>query len=1080
MPLHFVPNEGQVDGPAAFYVQGSDKTIYFAAEGLTFVLSRPLESTSARSDGMLNPTGPRARKTRMLGVEGSGGAGGGPAGFPSERWVVKLDFVGANAEAIPVSLEESGALISYFKGKPEDWKTGLPASSKIVYRGLWPGIDLLYYGTMDRMKYEFIVYPGADPSRIKLAYRGAESVTLTDEGRLAIATPVGGFEDDVPVAWQEVGGIRPDVAVAYVLDAEEAVPGGQRHVYGFEVGEYDESLPLVLDPAVLVYCGYIGGSGSEDGTGIAVDSPGNAYVTGITWSTEATFPVVVGPDLTINAGVYDCDAFVAKVNAEGTALVYCGYIGGSGFDYGYGIAVDGSGNAYVTGETKSWEDTFPVVVGPDLTYNGGWYDAFIVKVNADGTALVYCGYIGGWYMDGSHGIAVDGSGNAYITGYTESTEYEGFPVIVGPDLTYNNSHPGYDFDAFVAKVNADGTALVYCGYIGGSSSDFGHGIAADGSGNAYVAGETYSWDDTFPVVVGPDLTSYRNPTGDAFVTKVNASGTALVYCGYISGFENDYGYGIAVDRWGNAYVTGETESKETTFPVTVGPDLSYNDGFRDAFVAKVNADGTALVYCGYLGGSGWDRGYGIALDGSGQAYITGRTSSTEVDFPVVVGPGLTYQGWDDAFVAKVNAPGTALVYCGYIGGSDLDAGWGIAVDGSGYAYVTGSARSASTEATFPVVVGPDLTYNGGEYDVFAAKISLYDVSAPALASLLPSSAVTGDPALTMSVAGTDFADGAVVRWDGSDRPTVFLNEWALNAEIEAADLETVKIVAVTVRNADGGVSNAMEFTVYSPVPFLTSLSPTKTTAGGSGFTLTLLGSNFVTNSVVQWGGNTKATTFVSGTELQAAIAAADIATAGEFQVAVFNPTPGGGTSNAVAFPVAGFSMGASPTSATVTAGQSATYTVQVTPQYSSFDSAITFSATGLPRGCTASFSPATVTPGANPASSTLTLTTKARTEASTGGVFVATGHVPPALGLLILIPAIGLWFRFGRPVPVRLSGHWLAAGALICLIVLIGRCSAGDTPTPPPTGTPAGTYQITVRGESGSLKTSTMVTLIVR
>ena len=220
IPLQFIPNEGQVDGPAAFYVQGRDKTIYFAAEGLTFVLSGPRKSTS-------------------------------------ERWVVKLNFAGANPDTIPVSLEKSGAVISYFKGKPEDWKTGLPASSRIVYRELWPGIDLQYYGTVNRMKYEFIVHPGADPSRIKLAYQGAESVTLTEDGRLAIATPLGGFKDDVPVAWQEVEGAHAVVPVAYVLGAfaedqepQHSLPSrealaakeersqSRTHIYGFDVGEY--------------------------------------------------------------------------------------------------------------------------------------------------------------------------------------------------------------------------------------------------------------------------------------------------------------------------------------------------------------------------------------------------------------------------------------------------------------------------------------------------------------------------------------------------------------------------------------------------------------------------------------------------------------------------------------------------------------------------------------------------------------------------------------------------------------------------------------------------------------------------
>ena len=1038
IPLHFIPNQGQVGGPAAFTVQGRDKVITFAAEGLTFVLSGPQERGSERSDEM-----------------------------PLERWVVKLDFVGANPDIVPVSLEDSGAVISYFKGMPGDWKTGLPASSKIIYRELWPGIDLVYYGTFDRMKYEFIVQPGADPSRIRLAYRGAGSVVLTEEGRLSVVTPVGGFEDDVPVAWQEVGGIQTDVAAAYVLETEKA--GSQGHVYGFEVGEYDRSLPLVLDPAVLIYCGYIGGSGVEAGRGIAVDGAGNAYVTGYTTSTEDTFPLAVGPDLTYNGGY---DAFVAKVNADGTALVYCGYIGGSSSDYGYGIAVDASGHAYVTGNTFSAEDTFPVLVGPDLTHNGG-RDAFVAKVNADGTALVYCGYIGGEGGEAGRGIAVDGSGNAYITGRTSSLS-TAFPFVVGPSPIYG----GGDYDAFVAKVSADGAALEYCGYIGGSGNDYGYGIAVDGFGNAYVTGSTDSAETSFPVRTGPDLT-FNGGDYDAFVTKVSADGRVLVFSGYIGGSGSDHGYGIAVDGFGNAYVTGSTNSTGATFPVVAGPDLTHNGG-ADAFVAKVKADGTGLVYCGYIGGAGDDEGLGIAVDGLGHATITGYAFSTEATFPVAIGPDLFHNGDYDAFVAKVNVIGTGLVYCGYIGGSSLDIGTGVAVDGSGNTYVTGYTRS--TEATFPVVAGPTLIKPGvpGYNDAFVAKVSSYDIPGPAISSLIPSVATAGDPPLTMSVVGTDFSDETVVRWDRTDRPTTFLNEYELNVELGAADLETGKNVEVTALNPDGGVSNALEFTISNPAPSLTSISPTTATAGGGGFTLTLLGSNFVPGSVVQWNGSAKTTTYVSDTELEASILVSDIITAGEFQVTVINSAPAGGTSIALPFTVAGFTMNSTPASATVTAGQSAIYTVQVTPQFGSFDSVITFSAAGLPAGCTVTFSPANLTPGVDPASTALTLKTTAR-PAAAGWMSAAAGLIPPALGLLLLVPALGLLFLRGREIPSKPTRRRLAAAALVCLLLFIGGCSAdGDGVAPPSTGTPAGTYQVTVRGSSGNLTVSTQVTLVVQ
>jgi hypothetical protein len=354
-----------------------------------------------------------------------------------KSWVVKLDFVGAAVR--PQGRDLKDATINYFKGKPAEWRTGLKTCGSLIYHDLWPGIDLVYSGTQGRLKYEFTVHPGADPGLIRLAYRGAD-VHLTDSGRLLVATPVDSFEDEKPYAYQESEGARREVACSYRLEA----PHGEGRTYGFDVGPYDRSRPLVLDPAVLVYCGYIGGKKVDYAFGIAVDSSGNAYVCGQTASsTESVFPVKTGPDLIYNGGDYD--AYVAKVKADGTGLVYCGYVGGSGWDSAYGIAVDPSGNAYVCGHTDSSETTFPVQFGPDKTYNG-YSDAFVAKVKADGDGLVYCGYVGGGYNEYAYGIAVDSSGNVYVCGQTDSSETT-FPVRTGPK-TYLCGMS----DGFVAKI----------------------------------------------------------------------------------------------------------------------------------------------------------------------------------------------------------------------------------------------------------------------------------------------------------------------------------------------------------------------------------------------------------------------------------------------------------------------------------------------------------------------------------------------------------------------------------------------------------------------------------------------------
>ncbi|MBN2490874.1 MAG: SBBP repeat-containing protein, partial [Planctomycetes bacterium] len=544
--------------------------------------------------------------------------------------------------------------------------------------------------------------------------RGASSVTTSETGALRVATPAGSFEDAPPEAWQDQGGKRVPVEMAYRLDP---TANGEGAAFGFELGDYDHTQPLVLDPSVFVYCGYIGGATVDYATAIAVDSAGNTYVAGYTDSSELTFPVSVGPDLTYNGFTYD--AFVAKVDAQGTGLLYCGYIGGSTWDDAYGIAVDSTGCAYVAGSTYSSEQSFPVTVGPDLTFNG-LVDAFVAKVNPQGTALLYCGYLGGNQRDVARAIAVDGAGQAYVTGWTRSSE-QSFPVTVGPDLTFN----GGGYDAFVAKVNAAGTGLLYCGYIGGTGSESGDGIAVDGAGNAYVTGDTISSEQSFPVVAGPDLT--HNGNDDAFVAKVNPQGTALVYCGYIGGISADIAYGIAVDGAGSAYIAGSTYSDAQTFPVAVGPSLTFVGPSQssDAFVAKIQPSGTGLVYCGYIGGIGQEEACAIAVDPSGNAYVTGYTLSDQRSFPVRIGPGLTYKGGStvyggDAFVAKVSATGGGLVYCGYINGVGDDGGSGIAVDAAGNVYVAGASQS--NELSFPVAAGPDLTFNGGT-DAFVAKLA---------------------------------------------------------------------------------------------------------------------------------------------------------------------------------------------------------------------------------------------------------------------------------------------------------------------------------------------------------------------
>jgi hypothetical protein len=587
---------------------------------------------------------------------------------------------------------------------------------------------MTYGGDDGRLKYSFVVHPGADPSRIRLALSGADSVAVNGAGELEVRTKQFTLVDDAPYAYQEAGGKEIEVESAHALIS---APGAAE--FGYSVGAYDRTSTLVIDPASFVYAGFLGAGSDDRGLGIAVDASGNAYVTG------QTLDVMFG----------DLDAYVAKIGPGG-ALVYFSVFGGTQNDAGFDVAVDAAGDAYVTGATSS--GNYPGVMGPDLSYNGGFSDVLISKLAPNGATFVYSGFLGGLGVDFGEGIAVDASGSAYVEGPVASNE-NSFPVTVGPDKSYN----GGAYDTFVAKVKPVPSSTTvtrnyeYCGFIGGSGEDAGDfggfitdgHVAVDGSGALYVSGMTLSNEATFPAgrgfrhMAGFDQT--QNGDWDAYAVKVAPSGRKLEYATFLGGIGQDVAFGMKVDGAGNAYFTGLTESDQTTFPVVVGPDLTYNGGDAqggDGFVAKLAADGNSLAYCGYIGGSDVDGGFGVALQPNGALTVIGYTESSEATFPEVSGPDLTFNGAGadigDAFVARVKpvpngaTPESNYDFCGYVGGSGNDQAFWVALDAAGAAYVVGDTES--TEATFPdgdglgALPGPDSTENGGT-DAFVVKVT---------------------------------------------------------------------------------------------------------------------------------------------------------------------------------------------------------------------------------------------------------------------------------------------------------------------------------------------------------------------
>jgi hypothetical protein len=767
LPLYFIGNEGQVDERVAYYVHGAKTSVYLTRTGIVFATEDPSAS----------------------------GAG----------WAVRLDFEDANPDVRIVGRERTDAVVSYFKGRPSEWKTGLATWSAVVYEDLWPGIDLVYGSEGGRLKYTFLVEPGADPGRIRLAYRGASSVRMTAAGRLSVATPAGSFEEEAPLSWQDGPDGREVVASAF---EPAATSDGSGYRFGFRLGAYDPTKPLVIDPVVLTYCGYLGGTAGgtgDEGFGIAVDNTGAAYVVGAT--TSADFPFTAGAFDTTQAG--GRDAFVAKVNAAGTALVYATFIGGTLDDVARAVAADGSGNAYVAGETASSEGIgWPVLLGPDLTYAGNT-DGFVLKLNAAGTGLVYSGYIGGSGTDRARAIAVDAAGSAYVGGTTTS-DATTFPETAGAyDLVLNNQ------DGFVAKLTVGGGAFSYCTYLGNNGAETLQAIAVDAAGSAYVAGYT---DNTtvFPTTGGAYDTT-ANGGNDGFVTKFNAAGSALVYSTLLGGTALDNPIAMALDAAGNAYVAGQTTSSD--FPRT---SLQSWSGGNDGFVTRLNTTGTALVYSGFVGGTGFDAITGIAVDTSGSAFLAGNTDSTQSQgFPVAGDLDLTYNGgFSDAFAARVDAAGTALVFCGYIGGSGDEQSGALAIDASGGVYFTGT--TTSTEATFPETVGPDLTHNGpGSNDAFVAKLQsttaiYYSVGTQA-AALYSGNASAASGTLTLaSAAASNVGVGDEIRHGasryyitGRTSPTVFsIQDSAANGGTPGATGITFASTAITIFRAFNLLSTA--------------------------------------------------------------------------------------------------------------------------------------------------------------------------------------------------------------------------------------------------------------------------------
>ena len=904
LPLGFEVNQGQADARVRFLARGQGYGIFLTADGAAFSLG------GSALHMRLQDAAPAPRITGVDQLPG------------------KVNYLVGN--------------------KSSDWRTNIPTYERVRYEQIYSGVDLVYYGNQRQLEYDFVIAPGASFKQIRLAFDGAGKLKLNRRGDLIIKSGAQEIRLLRPKAYQDINNKRREVSVRYSLKTRGEV--------AFQVGNYDKSQPLVIDP-LLVYSTFLGGSGLDVGESIAVDSSGNAYISGQTASLN--FPTS-SPQQATNGG--QTDAFVAKLNADGSALIYSTFIGGSTTETATSIAVDNSGNVYLTGQTDSIN--FPVLNALHPTLNGS-ADAFVTELNSAGSGLVYSTYLGGRGSDGGKSIAVDGLGNAYVTGITPSTDFpttnplqasrqghaifkstnsagnwvgsdSGLAGAVVLDLAFapNNSSIMYAAAETGLFKTTDGganwnsvpttpalsinrlaidptnPAIIYAAAFGGmfKSTDGGNtftainngfmgngraiildpvtpttlyaisfgsivfksvdaganwtaafinnaniinalaidpntpatlyaatnrglfkstnsgvswtalnfglnftaganGVAIDKmNGAVYAAtiagllksvdggstwtnlsgtlnlvvskivldptnssiiyvtavngvsksidgGATWTISNTgFPntqilsLVINPTQAStlfIGTASGsDAFVTKLSAGGASQVYSTYLGGSVDDQGLAIALDGSGNAYVTGSAASSD--FPTANA--IQAVSVFTDAFITKLNASGSALVYSTFLGADGFDVGRAIAVDASGNAYVTGSTNSQS--FPVVNAfqPTVPANSFGDAFVAKVNAAGSALVYSTYLGGEGIEDGAGIAVDNAGSAYVTGNTNSANFPTLAPLQAELSGVFNGS--DAFVTKF------APNGSSLIYSTYLGG--------AGSDAANGIAV------------------------------------------------------------------------------------------------------------------------------------------------------------------------------------------------------------------------------------------------------------------------------------------------------------------------------
>src|SRR5450432_1002976 len=1070
LPLTFERNQGQTDAQVKFIARGTGYSTFLTSGGIVLSL-RPAGGTSPRLAGGRSP---KAANTTL-----------------------QFKLLGAVQNPVVVGEDPQPGRVNYFIGRdPTKWQRNVPTYSKVRYKNVYAGIDLVYYGNHQQLEYDFAISPGADPGQIKFQIEGPKQIRIDAAGDLVLGTASGTLRFQTPVVYQELGGVRVPVKGSYVLRDSSHV--------AFRLAHYDSGKTLVIDP-VLVCSTYLGGSGNDQPAGIAVDASGSVYIAGTTDSTD--FPLTTLGSLPISAP----HVFVAKLDPSGSNLVYADYIGGNSQDFGYALALDSNKEVYVTGSTASSD--FPVVKPYQGSYPGS-FNAFLTKISADGASLLYSTYLGGNGSDVPAGIAIDRLGSVVVAGNTTSTT---FPTANAYQVSASPNQGGlYGNYGFLTKFSPDGSSLIYSTYLAGNSnvayncggtpcwsSPYSaiNGVAIDGNGNAYTTGDTNTYN--FPTTSGAyqATNSTQQNSNIGFVSKFDGSGNldySTLFYEASGSFTNLNA--IAVDGSGSAYVTGVALS-DGTFPVTstsiCDPGV-YGFGCDFAFVTKFDAAGAVLAYSTFLGPNNGAKPQAIALDANNDAYVLSSTTSNSFTTFNGIEP---YTNESDLLLVEIDPLAGTQLFATYLGASGNEFPAGMALDSNDNLYIAGSTDSSD----LPITPGAFQNLLSGGPDAFILKIGPGSEPSVAVAPGLlqfPVQAVgvAGQPqtlllrnmgsaslSITSITTTGDFAEtddcSTGVPAAGSCTFSVTFTPTAPGVRSGAVVIQDDAAGSPHKINLSGtgfgqGASLAPTSLTFQSLPITTPSTAQTVTLTNSGNAPLAISSVQVTGDYAQTNNcsaplaassscaiNITFTPTVSGTRSGTLIVSDSAANSPQTE----NLTGNGSD----------FIVASSSGSDKITAGSAATYNLTVSPVGGSFANTVELSCSGLPAQTSCSLSPNAVTPGGSTATSTLSITTTASVAQAES---TRTARRAPIYAVWVQLQAAGLLgVLFATPKRRTKKTRAIVLRLLLsgALVFMIGCGGTGILPTPQ-TGTTPGTYTITIAGTSGSLHHSIPLTLTIQ